>query len=378
MADVREMPERGVDQGTVKDMLERLAERGTPIGPDELYRRASRAAHAPPPNSERPRTELAAACLATVVAIGALLGVGGPFREPEGVPRGGELSYAVESAVPQGWCLPETELPSSSALVASAIYETLTIPNEAGEYVPLLASTIIRIGRLTWVLTLRDGIRFHDGSELTAQVVKANLDAYLGLDDLRPKGRLWARRLQVDNAGRIERVTLADPDHRQSAIVIETTAPVDDLPELLYSGGRLGMMAPMQLTLCEVRSRSLRPVGTGPFMLQRWYPNQQIDVVANRDYWQDAPLPDRYPYLDEIHFRVLPEESDRVDAVVSGEVDMAQVTADAGGVNPRARGRLGVWGYDRLTVPELPNGDACSSESVTGHPVHGLWIDEGY
>ncbi|MCZ7628743.1 MAG: ABC transporter substrate-binding protein [Microthrixaceae bacterium] len=96
--------------------------------------------------------------------------------------RGGELVYGIEAANSGGWCLPQAELAISGIQVAKSIYDTLTAPNADGEYVPFLAESVEPNDDFTqWTITVRDGVVFHDGSKLTAEVVKNNLDAYRGV-----------------------------------------------------------------------------------------------------------------------------------------------------------------------------------------------------
>ena len=80
-----------------------------------------------------------------------------------------------------GFCLPEAQLAISGEMVVRAIYDTLTIPNSEGEYVPYLAESVTPNDDFTeWTIKLRDGVKFHDGIDADAEVVKNNLDAYRG------------------------------------------------------------------------------------------------------------------------------------------------------------------------------------------------------
>ena len=94
---------------------------------------------------------------------------------------GGRVVYGLEAETTNGWCLPEGQLAIAGIQVARSIYDTLTVPNGEGEFVPFLAEAVTSNPDFTeWTITLRPGITFHDGSPLTAEVVKNNLDAYRG------------------------------------------------------------------------------------------------------------------------------------------------------------------------------------------------------
>ena len=95
--------------------------------------------------------------------------------------RGGRLVYAVEAESTAGYCLSEAQLAISGMMVVRAFYDTLTVPNAEGGYSPYLAESVTpNEDHTQWDIVLREGIEFHDGSPLTAEVVKNNLDAYRG------------------------------------------------------------------------------------------------------------------------------------------------------------------------------------------------------
>ncbi|MEX0768905.1 MAG: hypothetical protein WD029_10580, partial [Microthrixaceae bacterium] len=87
--------------------------------------------------------------LVVAVLAGACGGNSGSSKDTEGGGNstgkptpGGTLTYALEGETADGWCLPEAQLAISGIQVARSIYDTLTAPNEDGEYVPFLAETL--------------------------------------------------------------------------------------------------------------------------------------------------------------------------------------------------------------------------------------------
>ena len=102
-------------------------------------------------------------------------------EEPARPRRAARSSTASRPRPTDGWCLPEAQLAIAGIMVARTIYDTLTRPNAEGEYEPWLAESVEPNDDYTeWTITLRDGVTFHDGTDLTAEVVKNNLDAYRG------------------------------------------------------------------------------------------------------------------------------------------------------------------------------------------------------
>jgi peptide/nickel transport system substrate-binding protein len=235
--------------------------------------------------------------------------------------RGGELVYGLEAETTGGWCLPEATLALSGIQVVRAIYDTLTTPDDQGGFSPYLAESLEPDPTFTrWSLVLRDGVTFHDGSTLTAQVVKNNLDAYLG--------RYPARRplLFPFVLDPVESVEVLD----ERSLSITTDRPWPALPAYLYGGGRLGIMAQAQLddpTTCDRRL-----IGTGPFVLEEWLVNERLSATRNPDYWLSDPEGRPLPYLDRIEFRPIVDEDARLNALLAGEIQ-AMHTASATSVD---------------------------------------------
>jgi len=229
---------------------------------------------------------------------------------------GGQVVYGLEAETLGGWCLPESTLAISGIMVTRAIYDTLTTPNADGEFVPYLAQSLEHNADFTeWTLTVRDGVMFHDGSPLTAQVVKNNLDAFLGRYPAR-KPLLFPFVLKP-----IETVEAVDA----RTVRITTTQPWPALPAYLYGGGRLGIMAQAQLDDPDTCDSKL--VGTGPFELQEWAVNNHLSATRNPNYWATDGDGRALPYLDRIEFRPIPDSDARLNAFLSGELDMLHTSA---------------------------------------------------
>ncbi|MGH9272355.1 MAG: ABC transporter substrate-binding protein, partial [Ilumatobacteraceae bacterium] len=232
---------------------------------------------------------------------------------PPPVVPGGRIVYGLEAETGGGWCLPESLLATSGITVARAVYDTLTVPNEDGAYVPWLAESVEPNADFTsWTITVRPGVTFHDGSALTADVVKRNLDAYRGAYEGRSP--VLFRFILED----ISAVEVVD----ELTVRVDMTAPWSTFDAHLFSSGRLGMMAQAQLDDPDTCDRQL--IGTGPFVFGEWVPNDHLTVVRNAGYWATDPDGDALPYLDEIEFRPVVEPSQRVNAIEAGQLDVLQ------------------------------------------------------
>lgn len=241
---------------------------------------------------------------------------------------GGDVVYGLEADNTNGWCLYSGQLAISGIQVARGIYDTLTVPDEDAEYEPYLAKSLTPNDTFTeWTIAIREGVTFHDGSPLDAQVVKNNLDAYRG-----PQALLF--QFVFDN---ISDVQVVDP----MTVKIVTESPWPSLPAFLFASGRVGIMAQAQLDSPDCATEL---IGTGPFKQGEWRPGESYQMVRNENYWQSDADGQQLPYLDSITFRPYPDGDVRVSALQGGElnamhtsgaeqIDVLRVDEEAGEVS---------------------------------------------
>jgi len=154
---------------------------------------------------------------------------------------------------------------------------------------------------------LRDGVKWHDGKPFTAKDVKCTWDLLQGKGTA--KLRLNPRKSWYEN---LEQVT-ADSD-TQATFHLKRPQPA--LPALLASG--YSPVYPCHVPPAQMRQH---PVGTGPFKLVEFKPNESIKLVKNADYWKQG-----MPYLDGIEFTIIPNRSTAILAFVAGKFDMTFTT----------------------------------------------------
>lgn len=244
--------------------------------------------------------------------------------------RGGQLVYGLEAEVSdKGYCLPEAELAISGMQVAKALYDTLTVPDSKGAYVPYLAKGLDHDDSYkVWTITLRPGVTFHDGTKLDAQVVKNNLDAYRGAY----KGRsplLFS--FVLADVAKVEVLN-------ELTVRVTTKRPWVAFPAVLYASGRLGIMAQHQLD-ADPEDCATKPIGTGPFSFVSWDRGKSLKVRRYPKYWQEAPDGKPYPYLNAIEFRPMQNSDARIAALQNGDINMlhTSTSADMAGTLPRLR-----------------------------------------
>ena len=277
-----------------------------------------------------------------------------------GTPQlGGSVVWAIPAETSGGWCLPEAQLAISGIQIARAIYEPLTQPDEHEVYRPYLAQTMTsNAAHTVWNITLRPGIKFQDGTALTAVVVKNNLDAARGVYKYRHP-------------------LLSSFVFGKYMLGVKVTGPlsleVDTVPWTAFpayvAGGRFGIMAQSQLD--DQTTCASKLIGTGPFMMKQWIRNDHFTVVRNPNYWREDARGVRLPYLDQIIFKPVVESAQMVNGVQVGDfdlvlddtsVDIAQYRSLARGgkinlVESQAYPELGYTLFN-VTTPPFDNIDA--------------------
>jgi len=184
------------------------------------------------------------------------------------------------------------------------IYDTLTRWDASLKLQPGLATSWKQVNDTTWEFTLRQGVKFHDGTTMTADDVKATLDRNL------VPGKT------VVNAGftTIESVQAVNP----STIRISTKKP--DPLVLVRVAQMGGQILPARLTTDEgVKELARRPVGTGAYRFVEWVKDERLVMEANRDWWGWEGKP---PSIDRLVWKPIPDDFPRLVALDKGDVDI--------------------------------------------------------
>ncbi|MFO7264706.1 MAG: glutathione ABC transporter substrate-binding protein [Bacillota bacterium] len=192
---------------------------------------------------------------------------------------------------------------SPSATVVEHIVETLLELTPDGDIVPKLAESyeVSPDGRV-WTLYLRRGIAFHDGTPFNAEAVKYNIERIIN-----PANAVTFSFLL--NA--VKEVRVVD-EYTVQLITEEPFAPM--IAHLTHSA--TGIQSPAAIERYG-EDYSRNPVGTGPFMFKEWIPGERITLVRNPNYWGEPAQ------VDEVVFRVVPEDSARMLMVQTGEAHVA-------------------------------------------------------
>lgn len=181
-----------------------------------------------------------------------------------------------------------------TAVVSSMVLDTLVARDpETGDLLPSLATSWEAVTETSWRFSLREGVKFHNGSDFSSNDVKASLERVLELKG--PLAPLWAA---------VASVEAPDP----LTVVINLNEPVGTVPvsaTLLFIGPAAAMTDEGFFN---------QPYGLGPFKFVSWTPDAELIVEANEEYWGGSPA------LQRIVLRDIPETAARVTALETGEV----------------------------------------------------------
>lgn len=192
---------------------------------------------------------------------------------------------------------------SPSATVLSHMFETLFDLTPEGQIVPHLATGAeLSADGLTWTVTLRDDVVFHDGTPMTAEVVKGSMDRFLD-----PANAFTFRFL-------LSRVTSVDVVDDYTVTFTLSTQFAPFLAHLTHNTTSIVLPAAVE-QFGEAFGEN--PVGTGPFKLVSWDRGSRVDLERFDGYWGEQPG------ITNLVFLAVPENTTRMALVESGEADVA-------------------------------------------------------
>jgi peptide/nickel transport system substrate-binding protein len=252
-----------------------------------------------------------AAWLGLAVAAGLLV------SPAEAQTRGGSLTFARQAD-----CLyldPVHIQINADIWMALNIYDMLILPTLDGKGLKPGLATDYKLADdgKSVTLHLRPDIKFGDGSPITLEDVKWSLERAANPDT----GGTFQFLL-----GSVDHVEVTPPDtiivhlkHPDPAIVHAlATFNASIVPKHLIEA------APGKDLEEKSKAFAEHPIGSGPFMVKSWTHNSEMVLVRNPYYWQKAADGKPLPYLDEIHFPIIPDDATRVLKLKAGEIDATE------------------------------------------------------
>lgn len=225
----------------------------------------------------------------TAVAVTAALGISAPaWAQSVSIAIGSEPTTLD----------PQLRDDGGERAITDNIYETLLQRDNQGVLSPLLAADMPgQVDDTTWEVDLKPGITFTNGEPFDAEAVAYSVSRIIDPEFNSEQSSFFAT---ITGAEAVD----------EDTVRITTEGPDPILPARLY----WMKMVPPEASQSE--DFASNPVGTGPYMLETWNRGTSIDLVANPDYWGDAPE------IQEAEFRFIGEFGTRLSSLLSGETDL--------------------------------------------------------
>jgi peptide/nickel transport system substrate-binding protein len=218
--------------------------------------------------------------------------------------------------------LPFMSMTSVPAYVKENMYETLVSYDREANIHPWLAeSWTPNADSSVWTFQIRKGVKFHDGTELTAADVVWSLNHILNPENTASgHGQIGPNIKEIVATGEYTvQITAPGPRGLMPEILAKTSVHVVPADSMTIGQRELVDGAP--------------PPGSGPFKFKSWTPGEKLEVVRFDDYWGGAA------YLDGVNFIVISNKASRAAAIQAGDIQLT--------------GRLGPTFVDRITSGEL-------------------------
>jgi peptide/nickel transport system substrate-binding protein len=240
----------------------------------------------------------------------------------EGPRRGGAIRAAGYSSSTADTVDPAKQSLSTDYVRCNMFYNTLTVLDGSLNPQPELAESIENDKATVWTVKLRKGVTFHDGKPLTPADVVYSLSRHLDPAVGSIAKPLAQQMTEIKATGENEvRITLS--------------APNADFPVVLGT---------FHFHIIKDGTKEFTTaVGTGPYKCREFTPGVRTIGVRSESYWKPGK-----PYLDQIEFFGIPDETARVNALLAGDIHIA------GGITPRSVRQIKA--QPNLAVFETPAG----------------------
>lgn len=216
-------------------------------------------------------------------------------------------------------------------LVGMPAIESLCRYTSDGELAPWLCESFeLDSDALTLTVILKQGIKFHDGTDFNAEAVKWNWEAFTA-------------------TGRSEIAAIESIECKDEYTVVAHLSQWDNTiaANALYIAGL--MYSPAYAEENGQEAANINPVGTGPFKFKEWQMDVKLVYEANEDYWIEGQ-----PYLDGIEFEFMSDantlstayRSDEIDIVCANNTELMSIMS---GIGEETKAHPGIVGDGAVT-----------------------------
>lgn len=203
---------------------------------------------------------------------------------------------------------------SSAALgISLNIFEQLYTMNANYEPTPMLAESVDQSeDGLTYTFKLREGVKFHNGKEMTSEDVVASMNRWL-VTSSRAKVLLEGAKFEAVDTYNVK---------------LTVVKPTSDIMILISSKAQFAAIMPKEIIESAPAEGIKEYIGTGPYKFQEWKQDQYIHLVKNEEYQGVDDEPSGYAGRKEapttnLYYHFVTDHSTRIAGIQTGKYDIA-------------------------------------------------------
>jgi len=227
---------------------------------------------------------------------------------------------------------------SANAEATKHVFDTLLRSGNDLEILPSLATSWETIDDTTWEFKLREGVKFHDGSDFTAEDVKFSIERIPNVTGPNPS-TIYVRR--------VASVEVVD----DCTVRVKTHGPAPTLPNdfvrLFIVSHKASADYSTQDTAAEGFNTGKATIGTGPYKFVSWAPTQDLVLEKFDGYWGGAE-----PW-DKVIRKEIPNDAARVAQLKAGQVDVISKVPSTDLASIESDPKLEVIKYESVYIPYL-------------------------
>jgi peptide/nickel transport system substrate-binding protein len=225
---------------------------------------------------------------------------------------------------------------SNTSYVMQNVMEGLVSlkPGTTGELVPALAeSWELSPDGLTYTFKIRQGVKFHDGTDVDAAAIKYNYDRWIAFPKELQDYSYYAgavfggygdgSNIAATDAPDASTFTITLKSPVSSFLLSQTLTPFTISSPTALKAGKADNTVTDVTQIPYAQGGDGAMVGTGPYKFKSWTIGDNVTLEKNPDYW----AADAVGHVDEIVFKPVAEEAQRINGLSTGEIDIAQTIA---------------------------------------------------
>ncbi|MDN3568597.1 ABC transporter substrate-binding protein [Paeniroseomonas aquatica] len=260
---------------------------------------------------------------------------------------------------------PHYHLLRSNGEVGQMLFDTLLTTDATARLHPGLAESWRPVGTEAWEFTLREGVRFHDGTPLLAEDIAFTFERIL---QVRGPGASYTTHIRP-----VSRVEIVN----ERQLRLHTNGPAPLLPTYLSQVLILSRRLHADATTADFNSCKVA-IGTGPFRLASYAAGDRISLIRNEQYWGERP------HWANVTYRMITNDAARTAALLAGDIDFIDqvptTDLDRFRADPRFRLaettslRVMYVTLDGTRPPPVPLLSAANGRSLDANPLADLRV----